>query len=144
MAAMSRALEAFEGDLRLLQIPPNVIEKFKLESTNGSAEYGRSGSGAASFQVKSGTIQIHGEAYEFVRHNALNARDFFQTDVSNYKQNEFGANAGGPIRKDKAFIFSYYDGVPLLSHRSHTARGASSSTASCDPRSQDSRLHATR
>lgn len=104
---------AFEGDLRALQIPPDAIQEFKLESTNGSAEYGRSGGGAASFQVKSGTNQIHGEAYEFLRNDALNARNFFQPSVTKYKQNEFGANAGGPIRKDRAFIFGYYDGFRL-------------------------------
>src|SRR5579863_208340 len=103
----------FEGDLRALQIPPDAIQEFKLESTNGSAEYGRSAGGAASFQVKSGTNQIHGEAYEFFRNDALNARNFFQPDITKYKQNEFGANAGGPIRKDKAFIFGYYDGFRL-------------------------------
>src|SRR5207245_6508539 len=70
---------AFEGDLRALQMPPDAVQEFKLESTNGSAEYGRSGGGTASFQVKSGTNQIHGSAYEFLRNDALNARNFFQS-----------------------------------------------------------------
>src|SRR5437867_1616446 len=123
---------AFEGDLRALQLPPDAVQEFKLESTNGSAEYGRSGGGTASFQVKSGTNQIHGTAYEFLRNDALNANNFFQNSSppgcdasghqssnpikacrSPYKQNEFGVTAGGPIKKDKAFIFGYYDGFRL-------------------------------
>ena len=104
---------AFEGDLRALQLPPDAVQEFKLESTNGSAEYGRSGGGTASFQVKSGTNQIHGTAYEFLRNDALNARNFFQSDVSPYKHNEFGVTGGAPIKKDKAFIFGYYDGFRL-------------------------------
>jgi len=63
--------------------------------------------------VKSGTNQIHGSAYEFLRNDALNARNFFQSDVSPDKQNEFGVTAGGPIKRDKAFIFGYYDGFRL-------------------------------
>jgi len=103
----------FEGDLRALQIPPDAISEFKLQSTNAGAEYGRSGGGSASFAMKSGTNQIHGSVFELLRNNALNTRSFFQKDVSRYQQNEFGATAGGPIVKDKAFIFGYYDGFRL-------------------------------
>ena len=103
----------FEGDLRALQIPPDAIQEFKLEATNAPAEYGRTGGGAVSFQVKSGTNQIHGSAFEYLRNDALNARNFFQPDVTPYKQNEFGFTAGGPIKKNKAFIFGWYDGFRL-------------------------------
>jgi hypothetical protein len=103
----------FEGDLRALQIPPDAIQEFKLQSTNAGAEFGRSAGGAASFEMKSGTNQIHGSAFEFLRNDALNARNFFQKDVSKLRQNEFGATAGGPIIKDRAFIFGYYDGFRL-------------------------------
>ncbi|HEX5484080.1 MAG TPA: TonB-dependent receptor, partial [Terriglobia bacterium] len=103
----------FEGDLRALQIPPDAIQEFKLESIMAPAEYGRTGGGTASFVVKSGTNQIHGTAFEFLRNDALNARNFFQPNVTPYKQNEFGATAGGPIKKDKAFIFGWYDGFRL-------------------------------
>jgi hypothetical protein len=103
----------FEGDLRTLQIPPDAIQEFKLQSTNASAEFGRSGGGAAIFQVKSGTNQIHGSAFEYLRNDALNSRNFFQSKVSKYVNNEFGGTAGGPIKKDKAFIFGWYDGFRL-------------------------------
>jgi len=124
----------FEGDLRTLQIPPDAIQEFKLVAVNAPAEYGRSAGGTASFEMKSGTNQIHGTAYEFVRNTALNANPWFvnssnpgcdangrptsinpvQACKAPYKQNEFGVTAGGPIKKDKAFIFGYYDGFRLI------------------------------
>ncbi len=130
--------DGFEGDLRALQIPPDAISEFKLESTNESAEYGRSEGGSANYEMKSGTNQIHGTAYEFVRNNALNAQPWFtnynpagcesngttpiaagytgatKSCQSEYKQNEFGVTAGGPIKKDKIFAFGYYDGYRLI------------------------------
>ncbi len=131
--------DGFEGDLRALQIPPDAISEFKLQSTNESAEFGRSEGGSASYEMKSGTNQFHGSAYEFVRNNALNAIPWFtnynpgqcesngttplpatgyngatKACQSEYKQNEFGVTAGGPIKKDKAFIFGYYDGFRLI------------------------------
>jgi hypothetical protein len=127
----------FEGDLRALQMPPDAVSEFKLEATNASAEYGRSGGGSADFEVKSGTNQIHGTAYELLRNQIFNSIPFFQNSStpgcnangdpvdgtngaavkqceSPFKQNEFGVTAGGPIKKDKAFIFGYYDGFRLI------------------------------
>ena len=120
-------LGSLEGDLAAFQIPPDAIGEFRLEANNANAENGRSGGGSASFEVKSGTNQAHGSAYEFVRNDALNANDFFQnaspaTCTRNgqlkacrnpYKQNEFGVTVGGPIKKNKAFIFGWYDGYRL-------------------------------
>ncbi len=130
--------DGFEGDLRALMIPPDAISEFKLQATNESAEFGRSGGGSASYEMKSGTNQIHGSAYEYARNTALNAVPWFEnyspagceangvtaitsgytgvTKACNpeYKQNEFGVTAGGPIKKDKAFIFGYYDGFRLI------------------------------
>ena len=129
-------VNGFEGDLNALQMPPDAIGEFKLEATNPPAEYGRSVGGTASFVMKSGTNQIHGTAFEYVRNTALNANPWF-ANASNpgcdangrpatgsytrsmrckapYKQNEFGVTAGGAIKKDKAFIFGYYDGFRLI------------------------------
>ncbi|HXW16405.1 MAG TPA: carboxypeptidase regulatory-like domain-containing protein, partial [Terriglobia bacterium] len=100
----------FEGDLRAFQIPPDAVGEMKMESTNAPAEFGRSAGGAASFEIKSGSNQIHGSAFEFLRNDVLDARNFFLPSVTPYRQNEFGAVAGGPIKKDKVFIFGWYDG----------------------------------
>jgi hypothetical protein len=112
----------FEGDLRGLQIPPDAIGEFKLEATNASAEYGRSGGGSVSFEVKSGTNGLHGTAYEFVRNDDMDARNFFAPQVNTNKQNEYGVTAGGPIRKNKLFVFGWFDGFKLVA-------GASSGTS---------------
>ena len=106
------------------QIPPDAIGEFKLQATNGSAEYGRSGGGTAIFEVKSGTNQIHGTGYEYLRNTVLNAVPWMAnaTDTGcnghacnpKNQQNEWGVTAGAPIRKDKAFIFGYYDGFKLI------------------------------
>ena len=103
--------DEYEGELQAFQIPPDAVGELKMESTNAPAEFGRSGGGAASFEIKSGTNQIHGSAFEFLRNDVLDARNFFLPSVTPYRQNEFGAVAGGPIKKDKVFIFGWYDGL---------------------------------
>src|ERR1035441_5421312 len=103
----------FEGVGDTFKVPPDAISEFKMETTNGSAEYGRSAGGTASFQIKSGSNQIHGAAYEYLRNDALDARSFFSPKTPILKQNEFGANAGGAIIKNKAFVFGYYNGFRL-------------------------------
>ncbi len=104
----------FEGELNAFQLPPDAISEFKLEATNASAEYGRSAGGTASFEVKSGTNGVHGTAYEFLRNDDFDARNFFLPQVSTEKQNEYGVTAGGPIKKNKAFIFGWFDGYKLV------------------------------
>src|SRR5437879_8592367 len=82
---------------------------------NYSAEYGRTSGGVVNAISKSGTNAFHGDIYEFLRNDKLDANDFF-SNASNqpkppYKRNQFGAAAGGPIRKDKTFIFGDYEGI---------------------------------
>jgi Carboxypeptidase regulatory-like domain len=92
--------------------PPDAIQEFRTEENSMSAEFGRGGA-AVNVVVKSGTNQIHGGAYEFIRNDKLDARNFF-TDPSTqkpaFKRNQFGAFLGGPIKKDKTFIFGDYQG----------------------------------
>ena len=104
----------FEGVQDSFKVPPDAIAEFKMETTNGSAEYGRSAGGTASFQIKSGSNAIHGNAYEYLRNTSLDARNFFSPSTPVYKHNEFGANAGGAIIKNKAFVFGYYNGFRLV------------------------------
>ncbi len=101
----SDAPSTYEGDLRSFQMPPDAISEFKLEATNGDAEYGRSGGGTASFEVKSGTNGVHGSAYEFLRNDDFDARNFFSPNVQPNKQNEFGVTAGGPHQEKQSLYF---------------------------------------
>ncbi len=84
--------------------PPSVeaIGEFKVVNTI-SAEYGLTGGSFMSFVTKSGTNQLHGDAFEFLRNNDMDARSFFASAVSIEKQNEFGFTAGGPVYIPKVY-----------------------------------------
>jgi hypothetical protein len=88
------------------------VAEFSVLTANYSAEYGRVSGGVVSAITKSGTNNFHGDAYEFVRNSALDARNYFDpATIPNFEQNQFGVSAGGPIQKDKTFIFGNYEGV---------------------------------
>src|SRR5215831_16549424 len=92
--------------------PPDAIQEFKTEENSMSAEFGRGGA-AVNVVLKSGTNQIHGGAYEFLRNVDLDARNFFDANRAPFKRNQFGGFLGGPIRKNRTFIFGDYQGSRL-------------------------------
>jgi len=93
----------------------DAVAEFAVLTTNYSAEYGRTSGGVITATTKSGTNQFHGSAYEFFRNAALDADSFIDNASGNpkppFRQNQFGGSAGGPIQKDKTFIFGDYEGV---------------------------------
>jgi hypothetical protein len=89
----------------------DAVAEFSVLTTNYSAEYGRTSGGVVSAIGRSGTNQFHGSAFEFLRNSALDARNFFDGPIPPFRRNQFGASGGGPIRKDKTFIFGAYEGV---------------------------------
>src|SRR5215467_6053290 len=93
--------------------PPDAIQEFRTEENSMSAEFGRGGA-AVNVVVKSGTNQIHGGAFEFIRNDVLDARNYFASPPPSpkpgFKRNQFGFFLGGPIKKDKTFIFGDYQG----------------------------------
>ena len=104
-----------EAFFSIISVSPSLdaIQEFKVTSNNYSAEFGRAGGANVQVQIKSGTNQFHGGAFEFLRNDKLDANTFFnnQSDVAKlpYHQNQFGAFLGGPIRKDKTFFFTDYE-----------------------------------
>lgn len=88
----------------LIEPPPDAVQELQIITNGVSAEYGR-GSSVISAVTRGGTNQYHGSAWEFFRNDALDARSFFATTVPKLRYNQFGATAGGPIRRDKAFFF---------------------------------------
>src|SRR6266566_3036311 len=92
----------------------DAIEEFKVQTNNLGPEYGRFAGGVINLSTKSGTNTFHGSVYEFLRNKVLNANEFFanQNGVARppFTQNQFGANVGGPVFKDKLFFFSSYEG----------------------------------
>jgi Carboxypeptidase regulatory-like domain len=92
---------------------PDAIQEFRVATNVAPAEFGRAGGGVINTAIKSGTNQIHGTVYEFFRNSALDATAW--QPVQNAKkfpfhQNQFGGSAGGPIIKNKLFIFGDYQG----------------------------------
>jgi hypothetical protein len=89
-----------------------AIQEFSVLTSNYSAEYGKTSGGVVNAISRSGTNQFHGSAYEFLRNSALDAPGYFDAGVSPpFRRNQFGASAGGPIRKDRTFIFGDYEGI---------------------------------
>jgi hypothetical protein len=92
---------------------PDALSEFKLITNPLSAEYGEYAGGVFSAVTKSGTNSFHGSVFEFLRNDALNARNYFATDVPSLKQNQFGATAGGRIIKNRLFWFGSYQGFRI-------------------------------
>ncbi len=89
----------------------DAVREFNVVSDVYGAEYGKRPGGQVTILTTSGTNQIHGSLYEFLRNSALDARNFYdQANVAPFERNEFGGALGGPIQKDKTFIFGNYEG----------------------------------
>lgn len=109
------------------QPPIDTLAEFKIDNSAFPAEYGRNSGAIVNMATRSGTNSYHGEAFEFIRNNDLDARNFFNFATNSagqalpqapFKRNEFGADFGGPIKKNKAFFFLAYEG--LRQHQSLT------------------------
>jgi outer membrane receptor protein involved in Fe transport len=90
----------------------DAVAEFTILTSNYSTEYGRSSGGVISAITRSGTNQFHGSAYEYLRNSVFDARNPFDSPtIPEFRRNQFGASAGGPIQKDKTFIFGDYEGL---------------------------------
>jgi hypothetical protein len=90
----------------------DAVQEFSVLTSNYSTEYGRTSGGVVNAITKSGTNQFRGDAYEFLRNSALDARNFFDpAKIPEFRRNQFGASVGGPIWKDHTFFFMDYEGL---------------------------------
>jgi hypothetical protein len=92
----------------------DAIQEFSVLTGNYSAEYGKTAGGVVNAISRSGTNQFHGSVYEFLRNNALDAKNFFDSKsqpIPPFKRNQFGGSAGGPIIKDRTFIFGDFEAI---------------------------------
>lgn len=87
----------------------DAVEEFKVQSGTMSAEYGFTGGGVINVVSKSGTNQLHGSVYEFLRNNKLDARNTFSTVNPPFRYNQYGVAVGGPVIKDKTFFFGNWE-----------------------------------
>src|SRR3982750_3163621 len=86
-------------------VNPNFIEEVKVQTSNASAEYGRTAGVAFNVVTKNGTNQFHGSLFENFRNDALDAPNFFSVQKTKLRFNDFGFTIGGPIKRDKLFFF---------------------------------------
>ena len=104
---------AWYGADGLLPSPDN-IQEFKVEQSGSSAAYGDGGA-FINVVTKSGTNQFHGTAYEYLRNNDFDARNYFDIGAAPpFHQNQFGAAGGGPIKRNKMFFYANYEGFRLI------------------------------
>jgi hypothetical protein len=130
----------------LVAVPaPETIEEFKVQTSLYDANYGRSGGGNIQVVTKSGGNQVHGTAYEYFRNEALNANNPFLNGAGRQRpllrRNAFGGLLGGPVRKDKAFFFTSYEGS--RERNAASIINSISSNVLVDPKVTDDRSAAT-
>ena len=124
-------LDGIDNNARItnsFSVLPSVeaIEEFKVQSSNSSAEFGRSGGAQINVVLKSGTNDWHGSLFEFVRNRQLDAKNFFDRpdctttsapgscgDIPRFDRNQFGGSVGGPIDRDGTFLFVAYEALHL-------------------------------
>lgn len=118
-----------------LQPVPEMTKEFKIQSNNYDAQFGLSSGTTMNLVTNSGTNKLHGSTWEYVRNQVFDSRNFFAVDQTNlvtgaeipgtarpaYKRNQFGAALGGPIRKNRAFIFGSYEGLRLIQGETATS-----------------------
>ena len=107
-------LDNNERAIATIIVKPSIdaIEEVRVETNMYSASVGRAGGAVINMTTKSGTNNFHGDAFEFVRNAAFDAKDYFNTAAKPaFTQNNFGGSLGGPIVKDKAFFFMDYEGL---------------------------------
>lgn len=94
---------------------PDALQEFSVQTNSFSAQYGGNAGAVVNVVTKGGTNHWHGDLFEFVRNGAFNARNYFANKVDPLKRNQFGGVIGGPIHKDKSFIFFGYQGTIIRS-----------------------------
>ena len=94
----------------VLKPPVDAISEFRIITQNANAEFGDAIGSTTNIITRSGTNYLHGALWDFLRNDAVDARNYFQTQPLPLRQNQFGATVGGPIIKNKLFFFGYYEG----------------------------------
>ena len=122
----------FLNGTNFVVLPPvDAIQEFKVQTTGFSAQFGRSGAAILNATIKQGTNELHGTVWEFLRNDKLDAADFFENankvKKGEYRQNQFGVSAGGPVRiphlfdgRNKVFFFGDFEGLRRVQGTVHS------------------------
>lgn len=114
-------IQSMDTDQNVLAFLPNVeaVQEFKVQTNSMDAQFGRNGGGTINLVIKSGTNELHGSAFEFLRNSALDAKNYFDPpgEITPFRMNQFGFTLGGPVRipklyngRDRTFFFGGYQG----------------------------------
>jgi hypothetical protein len=119
------SVDFLNGASYAIKPPVDAIQEFKVQTSNFSAEFGRAGGAVLNATIKSGTNHLHGDVWEFLRNDALDAANFFENSPTHinkgaFRQNQFGFTMGGPVYiphvydgRDKTFFFFDYEGTRI-------------------------------
>ena len=122
----------FLNGTNFVVLPPvDAIQEFKVQTTGFSAQFGRSGAAILNATIKQGTNELHGTVWEFLRNDKLDAADFFENangiKKGEYRQNQFGVSAGGPVKiphlfdgRNKVFFFGDFEGLRRVQGTVHS------------------------
>jgi hypothetical protein len=108
------ALNAMGGTNGLVSV--DAMQEFRIQTSSYAPEYGRAPGAQISIVTRSGTNELHGTAYDYLRNDVFDARNWFNTEPQPkppLRQNDFGGTAGGPIRRNRSFFFASYEGLRL-------------------------------
>ena len=111
----------------VIQPSVDAIQEFKVQTNAYSAEFGRGNGAIVNATIKSGTNDVHGDFYEFLRNDKLDARNFFDQTKPEYRQNQFGVTAGGPLKlpgydgHNRTFFFGDYEGLRVRQGQTQTS-----------------------
>lgn len=115
-------VDFFNGASYVVRPPPDALAEFKVQTGDYSAEFGHSAGAVINASIKSGTNNIHGSAWEYIRNDAFDVREFFQgsSPIAKYRQNQFGATLGFPIIKNKLFFFGDTEANRIVFGETHS------------------------
>jgi hypothetical protein len=99
--------------------PADSMAEFRILTTTAPAEFGGTNGGITTIVTRSGTNQIHGTLYEFLRNDVLDANNYFAPKKEELKQNQFGGTVGGPLVHNHAYFFTYYEGLRDIQDITH-------------------------
>jgi outer membrane receptor for ferrienterochelin and colicin len=103
--------EQLGGQRAAIDVPLDAVKEFQVVASGASAEFGRTAGGIINVISKSGTNDVHGSAFYFLRHENLSANTEDGKPLKDFMRSQFGGTIGGPIKKDKAFFFFSFEGV---------------------------------
>src|SRR5207245_7839082 len=107
-----------EFSVQVVQPPPDAVQEFRVQTRTYSSEFGNSAGAVINATIKSGTNEYHGNVFEYIRNNVLDANSWINNKTNQkrgrFAQNQFGGTFGGPLIKDKTFFFG---SLPTRSRR---------------------------